>query len=79
MAVPYYADQPFWGRRLHAIGVGAPPLPRSRLGADSLAERLTVLDDEKIRRRAGEIGEAMRSERGLETASDFIVRRLDRG
>lgn len=79
MAVPYYADQPFWGRRLHAIGVGAPPLPRSRLGADSLTERLTVLDDEKTRRRAAQIGEAMRSERGLETASDFIVRRLDRG
>ena len=76
MAVPYYADQPFWGRRLHAIGVGVPPLPRRELAAAPLTERIGALSDGDIRTRAAQIGEAMRAERGLATATDFIIRRL---
>lgn len=79
MAVPYYADQPFWGRRLHTIGVGAAPLPRREITAEALAQRMSALSDRRIRSRAAQVGEAMRSERGLETATEFIVRRLDRG
>ncbi len=78
MAVPYYADQPFWGRRLHAVGVGAPPLPRRDLAAGPLAERIGALDSDTIRSRAARLGTAMRSESGLEKATEFIVRRLDR-
>jgi UDP:flavonoid glycosyltransferase YjiC (YdhE family) len=79
MAVPYYADQPFWGRRLHEVGVGAPPLPRRQLTAAALAERMTALDGAGVRSRAAQVGQAMRSESGLEHATEFIVRRLDRG
>jgi sterol 3beta-glucosyltransferase len=76
MAVPYYADQPFWGRRLHAVGVGAPPLPRRELASGPLSERIEFLQRRGIASRAAHVGEAMRSEGGLERAADFIVRRL---
>jgi UDP:flavonoid glycosyltransferase YjiC (YdhE family) len=78
MAVPYYADQPFWGRRLQAVGVGAEPLPRRRLDAETLRARITTMGDDGMRSRAAEVGAAMRSEGGLETATAFILRRLDR-
>ena len=77
MAVPYYADQPFWGRRLEAVGIGAPPLPRRRLGAELLAQRIDMLGREAVKSRAAQVGQAMRSERGLALATEFITRRLD--
>ena len=76
MAVPYYADQPFWGKRLHAVGVGAEPLPRRRLDVETLSERIAALGEDKVRSRAAEIGEGMRAEGGLETATEFITRHL---
>lgn len=79
MAVPYFGDQPFWGRRLHELGVGAPALPRSELSAELLSERIDLLDREDVRARASRLGDAMRSERGLERATDFILEHLDRG
>mgnify|MGYP001821164330 CR=1 FL=1 len=78
MAVPYYADQPFWGRRLESAGIGAPPLPRRELDAGQLTERITMLGGEALRSRAAEVGAAMRSERGLQAATEFILRHLDR-
>jgi UDP:flavonoid glycosyltransferase YjiC (YdhE family) len=78
MAVPYFADQPFWGRRLAELGIGAPPLPRSELGAVALSERIDLFGQDLLRARAGRIGSAIREERGLERAADFIVTHLDR-
>ncbi|HEY5651586.1 MAG TPA: glycosyltransferase [Acidimicrobiia bacterium] len=78
MAVPYFGDQPFWGRRLHELGVGAPPLPRSELHPEALSERLDLLGREDIRARASSLGDAVRSEQGLAQATDFILERLDR-
>jgi UDP:flavonoid glycosyltransferase YjiC (YdhE family) len=37
VVVPHMADQPYWGRRVHALGAGPKPLPRHRLTADGLA------------------------------------------
>ncbi|WP_227496916.1 glycosyltransferase [Planctomonas psychrotolerans] len=66
VVVPFSADQPFWGARLHQRGVAAQPIPSSRLTADSLsaaiAEALTLRD------RAERMGHAMRKEDGLAAA-----------
>jgi sterol 3beta-glucosyltransferase len=35
--VPFFADQPYWGRRAHALGVGPPPIPSQDLTAERLA------------------------------------------
>ena len=40
IVVPEFADQPFWARRVHRLGVGPPPIPASRLSVDRLTEAL---------------------------------------
>jgi sterol 3beta-glucosyltransferase len=55
--IPHSGDQPFWARRLYKIGAGTKPLPRSRLNAVDLAERITsAVQDSQLRSRAAELG-----------------------
>jgi UDP:flavonoid glycosyltransferase YjiC (YdhE family) len=69
---PFVADQPFWGRRMHRLGVGPPPIPQPRLTPDRLADAiLTAFTDATIRSRAASLGALIRSERG---AADAIKR-----
>jgi sterol 3beta-glucosyltransferase len=37
VVVPFIADQPFWGARLHAHGLSPEPIPQRKLTADRLA------------------------------------------
>ncbi len=73
VVVPFFMDQPFWGRRVHALGVGAAPIPRRRLTARRLAAALeTILSDGEIRRRARDLGAALQDEDGVETAVQLL-------
>lgn len=73
LIVPHLADQPFWGRRLHELGAGPPPLPRAQLSADTLAGRLAaLLGDERIAANAAALGERIRAERGVDIAVEWI-------
>ena len=63
------ADQPFWGERVHALGVGPRPLALKRARAGSFTERLVdLINDSQYAVRAGEIGERIRAEDGTGTA-----------
>lgn len=42
VTVPASTDQPFWGRRLAALGAGPPPIPRSRMTARRLTAAMTA-------------------------------------
>ena len=65
VATPVYADQPLWGARIHALGVGPRPLPFSRITAESLAERiLDARTDPGYQAAAGALAERMRTEDG---------------
>jgi UDP:flavonoid glycosyltransferase YjiC (YdhE family) len=75
--VPFTSDQPFWGRRVHALGVGPRPIPASRLSAKRLSEAILALtDDGEMRRRAAALGEAIRAEDGVGEAVRIIGRYL---
>ena len=64
--VPHMADQPYWGRRVAALGVGPRPIPRHRLTLDGLAGAIgTAVDDQALRHRAAELGARIRNEDGL--------------
>lgn len=52
MAVPHIGDQPYWGRRLHELGVGPPPIKRADLSAQNLADALTAMTTEPAYSRA---------------------------
>ena len=65
VVVPFFADQPFWGRRVHALGVGPRPVPFRRLEAVGLAEALRGADDPDLRARASALGARLRAEDGV--------------
>jgi sterol 3beta-glucosyltransferase len=71
--VPFFADQPFWGRRLHELGVAARPIPNKRLTVRRLADAIRfVADTESVRERAAVIGERVRSENGVGRAVELV-------
>jgi vancomycin aglycone glucosyltransferase len=75
VVVPHAADQFYWGRRVEALGLGPPPLPRKHLTAHALAETLeATLDDEWLRSRAAEVRDRGHSRRA--EASDPVDRFL---
>lgn len=77
VVVPHFADQPFWGRRVHALGVGPAPIPRAKLTPARLAAAMhTAVSDPTMRRRAADLGAAIRAEDGLETAVALLDRHL---
>ncbi|WP_454788889.1 glycosyltransferase [Mycolicibacterium lutetiense] len=66
IAVPAaYGDQPFWARRLLALGVSPQPIPQRRLSADNLGSAIrTVLSGNGFRDRAAELAPRVDSEDG---------------
>jgi sterol 3beta-glucosyltransferase len=69
VVVPHVGDQPYWGDRLHRIGVAPKALPVARLRAEPLAESaLAAATDPRLRERARHLAAAMAGEDGLERA-----------
>jgi len=70
---PFFGDQPFWGRRVAALGVGPEPIPQKRLTAEKLAAALrAVTGDAALRARAQQLGAAIRGEDGVGVAVQRI-------
>jgi len=73
LVVPFGVDQPFWGSRIAALGVGPRPIPRGRLTRASLADGLRVaVGDRAMADRAAELGGQVRSEDGVAAAVAVI-------
>ncbi|MFP5378440.1 MAG: glycosyltransferase [Vicinamibacteria bacterium] len=74
MAVPFGYDQPLWGARLHALGVGPAPIPADELSVDRLAAALTALTtDQTMRARARQMAGVIRAEDGVTRAVDAVL------
>jgi UDP:flavonoid glycosyltransferase YjiC (YdhE family) len=74
LVVPFFADQPFWGRRVHELGAGPEPLSPKKLTADRLAQAiLQTVTDPAIETRAGALGEKIREEDGVRRAAEIIL------
>jgi sterol 3beta-glucosyltransferase len=72
--VPHIGDQPYWGRRVADLGVGADPVPRHRMTADRLAAMIEQMSAGAVRSAARDLGERIRAERGVANAVSFIER-----
>jgi len=60
--VPHLLDQFWWSQRVQTLGLGPPALPRRKLAAAPLAERLASLrDNELLVERAAELGSKLRT------------------
>ena len=70
--VPFFGDQPFWGRRVAALEAGPPPLDLRTLSAATLAASLVAMDAPSMRTRAAELGTDLAKDRGIEAAAEFL-------
>jgi sterol 3beta-glucosyltransferase len=71
--VPVLSDQPFWGARIHELGAGTQPIPRSKLTADKLAAAIIEATSSRaMQEKAAELGAQISAEDGLSQAVDAI-------
>ena len=73
LVCPLSVDQPFWAKRVFALGCGPQPQSLKRLKADELAAGLRELvGDPGYRKRAEEVGAKIRAENGVARAIEVI-------
>lgn len=72
IVVPFTADQPFWGRRVHAVGAGPKPILVNDLSVEKLTQAIAEADANVLRKRAQDIGQRIRSEEGVRRAVELI-------
>jgi UDP:flavonoid glycosyltransferase YjiC (YdhE family) len=71
--VPFILDQPFWGARVKALGLGPEPIPHKNLTADRLANAITLaVTDPGMKQRADLVGAAIRAENGIDNAIKIV-------
>jgi sterol 3beta-glucosyltransferase len=73
IVLPFMADQPFWGRRIHAVGAGPKPLRVKGLSVRELVRAIAMAEDESLLVRAQSIGRQIRNEDGTGVAVKLIV------
>ncbi|MFO7631083.1 MAG: glycosyltransferase [Caldilinea sp.] len=77
IVVPYFGDQPFWGKRIETLGVGPAPIARKQLTARRLAAAIErAVTDQLMRRRAADLGARIRAEDGVAAAVAIISQHL---
>ena len=79
IAVPFFADQPFWAQRIGDLGVGPAPIPRKELSAERLATAIDVATtDRSMQARARALGERLRTEDGVAAAVEAFSLEVQR-
>ncbi len=78
IVVPHAADQPFWGRRVQALGVSPAPIPIKRLNTSRLLAALAEAENPVMIRVARDLGAKIRAENGLTAAIRLIEREKER-
>jgi sterol 3beta-glucosyltransferase len=72
IVVPFTADQPFWGKRVQAIGAGPKPILVKNLSVEKLTGGMAEAESDALRERAQAIGKVIRSEDGIGRAVNLI-------
>jgi UDP:flavonoid glycosyltransferase YjiC (YdhE family) len=75
--VPFFGDQPFWARRVAALGVGPTPIPSAQLSVSHLSGAITeAVSNNAMRARAAALGQRIRAEDGVGQAVAILQRYL---
>ncbi len=72
IVVPFIADQPFWGNRVHAMGVGSKPILVKNISVEKIMHAIAEAESNVVRDRAQIIGQSIRSEGGVKDAINLI-------
>ena len=79
LIIPFGGDQPFWGMRVRALGLGPKPIRRDFLTVEKLTKALTDLTHTKSYCVAArELGMRLREENGTQIAADIIEEEVRR-
>ena len=79
LVIPFGGDQPFWGMRVRALGLGPKPIRREFLTAEKLTKALINLTQTKSYCVAAkELGMRLREENGTKIAADIIEEEIHR-
>jgi sterol 3beta-glucosyltransferase len=70
IVVPFTADQPFWGNRVHAIGAGPKPILVKNLSVENLTR--AIAESDTVCKSAQSIGQRIRGEDGVKRAIELI-------
>jgi sterol 3beta-glucosyltransferase len=74
LILPFFGDQPFWGRRYHELGVTSPPIPQKRLTVEGLASAIEIaINDDTMHKRMQALSAKVREEQGVTTAVKIIT------
>ncbi len=73
--VPFFGDQPFWGKHVAELGAGPTPIPRRKLTAARLADAIhQAVTDRTMRTSAADLGARIHAEDGVTEAVSVIQR-----
>ncbi|XP_039162166.1 sterol 3-beta-glucosyltransferase UGT80A2 isoform X2 [Eucalyptus grandis] len=76
--VPFFGDQPFWGERVHARGVGPVPIPVDEFSLEKLVDAIRFMLDPKVKQCAEELAKDMEHEDGVEGAVKAFYKHFPR-
>lgn len=72
IVIPFTADQPFWGRRVHAIGAGPMSVLVKDLSVRELTRAIVEAEKDVLRKRAQAVGRRMGGEDGVGRAVELM-------
>lgn len=72
IVIPFMADQPFWGSRVHAIGVAPKPIRVNQLSVDRMVRAMAEAESKAILERAQAASQRIGSEDGVMNAVKLI-------
>lgn len=74
IVVPHILDQYYWGEQIRRVGLGPPPVWRSRLTAAKLGKAIQIcLEKRSYRQKARHVGEKIRQKNGVQQTIDAIL------
>lgn len=77
IVVPFGGDQPYWGDRVYALGIGTKPIWSTRLTAENYSRAIMeVVHNQEMTTRASQIGTQLKNEDGVGNAVTVIEESL---
>lgn len=76
--VPFFGDQPFWGKQVHARGVGPPPIPVEEFSLKKLVSAIQFMLKPAVKVCATELAKSLTDEDGVKGAVDAFHKHFSR-
>lgn len=76
--VPFFGDQPFWGERVHARGVGPAPIRVEEFTLERLVDAIRFMLKPEVKKCAVELANAMKNEDGVAGAVNAFYKHYPR-